>query len=250
MNCPEEKILQDFVDGELSRQDTDKITEHIRGCSSCKDQLGQLFTLQNALSQIVDADPCPSLEDLDSFCNKTCSPQQAEDISGHVELCSRCRSYVWAMGATEDEIAEWQKQEELEYQKSQKKEFGYDSIKEVLTKLLPSKINILEKTWQSAVDMVVDLRDKATDQWPAFGRQSQLAGVLGFDEAYDPQTEAASVILLTVLYISQEISEGRLEANTEDIKAEIIKVAPKFGAGKELVKRLLEFVPPVIISSR
>ena len=113
-----------------------------------------------------------------------------------------------------------------------------------------AKIELLDKAWQSAVAFVIDLKNKAIEDWPSFNQEARLVGVLGFAESYDPQTEAASIILLTTLYISQEISDGKLKPNTQDIEATIKEIAPKFGAGKELIKRLIEFVPPVILSSR
>ncbi len=250
MNCPDKEIMQDFVDGELSDGDVKSIVKHIRLCDVCKAQLQELFTLYNTLNQVVDKDQCPSLDMLETYADNSCQQEQTDKIAEHIDLCNRCNSFVWALQATQEDLADWQKQEEQAFKEFQKKELGYDNIKEVLTKLLPSKIEMLEKSWQSALDLIVDLKNKAIDQWPSFNQDAQLVGVLGFAESYDPQTEAASIILLTTLYISQEISEDRLELNTEAIKDEIIKIAPKFGAGSELQKRLLEFVPPVILKSR
>jgi len=249
MNCPDKETIQDFVDGELLDEEVQSIAKHIRSCDTCKAQLQELFTFYSTLNHVVDKDRCPSLGMLKTFADNSSPQNQTEKIAEHIELCNKCNSLVWALQATQRDLDDWQEQEEAAFEEFQKKELGYDNVKDVLTKLLPSKIEMLEKSWQSALDLIDGLKTKAMDQWPSFGQQVQLVGVLGFEE-YDPQTEAASIILLTILYISQEISEDRLRLDTEAIKDEIIKVSPKFGAGSELQKRLLEFVPPVILKSR
>ena len=62
MNCPDKKAFQDFVDGELSESKVKQIVKHIRSCDTCKTELRELYTLHNALNQVVDKDKCPSLE--------------------------------------------------------------------------------------------------------------------------------------------------------------------------------------------
>jgi len=74
-----------------------------------------------------------------------------------------------------------------------------------------------------------------------------LVGVLGFAETYDPETDAASVIMATTLYVSQLFSDGKIKPHQEDIEVAIKEAATKLGAGKELTKRLIETVPPIIL---
>ena len=94
---------------------------------------------------------------------------------------------------------------------------------------------------------MLEIRDKAIENWPSFNQQTRLAGVLGFADSSDPQTEAASIIMATTLYISQVISDGDIEPSAKDIKVAIKEVAAKLGAGKELQKRLIETVPPLVL---
>jgi len=247
MNCPDKETFQDFVDGELSESKVKQIVKHIRSCDTCKTELRELYTLHSALNQVIDKDKCPSLDELEKYADNSCSADQSTKIAEHIDFCSRCRSCVWALQASEEELANWQTQEELDYKEFEAKELGYDTAKQVLSKLLPGKIDMVDKIRQSALDFVLDIRDKAIENWPSFNQETRLVGVLGFADASDPQTEAASIIMATTLYISQAVSDGDIEPLTKDIEAVVKEVAAKLGAGKELQKRLIEIVPPLVL---
>jgi len=248
MNCPDKEIIQDLVDGELSQDDARPVIEHIQTCKSCKNQLREIFVLHNTLSTIVQQDACPQVETLESYAEKTYPAEKVATVKEHVDLCARCRSYVWAFGASEEEMAQWQAQEEQSYREYLAQSPGYIAAKETLSKLLPAKLELLDKGWQSIVSWVSDLKDKAIESWPSLNQGVQLAGVLGFAETSDPQTEATSIILTTTLYVSEAISDGTIINSQEDIEATVKEVAAKLGAGKELQKRLLETVPTVVLN--
>jgi hypothetical protein len=247
MNCPSKEAMQDFIDCELSEVDIQKIAGHIRSCGSCKTELQEILSLQKILNQVVCEDKCPSYDLLESYSNNTCQSSRISEIKEHIDLCSRCRFYVWALQASEADLADWQRQDELAYSEFKAKDLGYDAAKETLSKLLPAKMDLFEKAWQSVLALVLDLKDKAMESWPSFDQRAQLVGVLGFAETYDPETDAASVIMATTLYVSQLVSDGQVKPHQEDIEAAIEEVATKLGAGKELNKRLIETVPPIIL---
>lgn len=249
MDCPSKETIQNFIDCELTDSESCIIREHVRTCDSCKAELDELFALQKAFNRIIDKDVCPSLDILESYAKNTCPIEQAAQISGHIDRCGQCKSYAWAFGASKQELAAWQEQEEQAHREFVAGDLGYNAAKEMLAKLLPQKIELLDKIWQSALDFVLELRDKAIESWPSFTGQAQLVGVLGFDES-DPQTDAASVIMMTTLYISQEIADGKLKPTQQDVEAAIKTIAPKFGAGKELQKRLIEYIPTVVLKCR
>ena len=248
MNCPDKKIFQDFIDGELPESKVKQIVKHIRSCDTCKLYLRELYTLCNTLNQVVDKDKCPSLEALEKHADNSYSDEQVSKIAEHIDFCSRCRSYVWAFHASEEELANWQTQEELAYNEFEAKELGYDAAKETLGRLLPGKIDLVDKIWQSALSFVLDLKDKAIENWPSFNHETRLVGVLGFADTADPETDAASIIMATTLYVSQAVSDGDIEPSAKDIEAAIKEVSTKLGAGKELQKRLIEMVPPLILN--
>lgn len=247
MDCPDKEVIQDFVDGDLSESTVKQLMTHIRSCDACKTELRQLYTLHSALNRIVDKDKCPLLDELEKYADKSCSDEQTGKITEHIDFCSRCRSYVWAFQASEEELADWQAQEELDFKEFEAKELGYNTAKETLQKLLPNKIDLLEKGWGSILSLVLDLKDRAMESWPSFDQRAQLVGVLGFAETYDPETDAASVIMATTLYVSQLVSDGQVKPYKKDIEVAIEEVATKLGAGKELRKRLIETVPPIIL---
>lgn len=244
MNCPDKETMQDFIDNELPESESQPIIEHIRSCETCKTELREIITVQNVLSHIVAEDKCPSLDALEAYAR---AAEKSASITEHIEFCHRCRTYAWALGASEQELAAWQKKEEQELSEFTAKDLGFNTAKETLEKLLPAKTDMLEKAWQSVLDFVLDLKDKAIDSWPSFDQRTQLVGVLGFAETSDPETDAASVIMATTLYVSQLVSDGDIKPSIEKIEAAIKDVATKLGAGKELQKRLIETVPPIIL---
>ena len=247
MNCPNKETMQDFIDGELPEVKSQQIAEHIRSCDTCKTELQEILSLQNILNEVVSEDKCPSYDFLEDYSNGTCDSSKVTETREHIDLCSRCRFYVWMLQASEAELADWQVQEKKAYREFCEKDLGFAAVKNTLQKLLPSKVNLLEKGWESILSLVLDLKDKAMESWPSFNQRAQLVGVLGFSEAYDPQTEAALVIMATTLYVSQLVSDGQIKPKQEEIEVAIQETATKLGAGKELRKRLLETVPSIII---
>jgi len=248
MNCPSKEIMQDFIDGELPRAEIQTIAGHIRSCETCKKEFQEILSLHNVLNQVVSEDKCPSYDELENYVNNTLENNKIGEIKEHIDLCGRCRSYVWLLGASEEDLVNWQAQDEIAYKEFCEKDLGFAAVKNTLQKLLPAKSDLLEKGWESILSFVLDLKDKAMENWPSFNQQSQLVGVLGFDETYDPETDAASVIMVTTLYVSQLVSDGQVKPHQEDIEAAVKETAAKLGAGKELCKRLIETVPPIILN--
>lgn len=246
MDCPGKEIMQDFIDGELPETEIQTIAGHIRSCGTCKTEFQVILSLQNVLNQVVSEDKCPSYDFLESYANNTCESSKIE-IKEHIDLCSRCRFYVWALRASEANLADWQTQDEEAYKEFCARDLGFNTVKETLQKLLPAKIDLLEKGWESILSFVLNLKDKAMESWPSFDQRAQLVGVLGFTETSDPETDAASVIMTTTLYVSQLVSDGQIKPDLEEIEAAIKETAIKLGAGKELRKRLIETVPPLIL---
>ena len=250
MDCPSKEILQDFMDGDLPEAKSRPIIEHIRSCDTCKTELREVFSLYRVLNQVVDKDKCPSLETLESYADNTCASEEIGKIKEHIDSCGRCRSYVWAFQASEEELADWQKQDDLAYQEFEAQNLGYDSAKETLQQLLPGKMELLDKAWQSVRAFVQDLKDKAIESWPSFDRGPRLVEALGFAEPYDPETDTAFIILVTSLYISQAVSDGRVQPSSKEMEPAIKEVSEKLGAGKELQKRLIKIVPPLVLKFR
>jgi len=248
MNCPDKEILQDLVDGQLSQDKARPVIEHIQSCPSCRNELREILVLYNALNRVVQDDTCPSVETLEQYAKNTCSEETIDTIKDHVDLCIRCRSYVWAVKASAEEIAQWQANEERSYREYLAQSPGYIAAKEILQKLLPAKLELLDRGWQSVSSWMSDLKDKAIENWPSLAQRPQLAGVLGFAEDSEPQTEAAYTILMATLYVSDAITDGTIACSQKDIEATIMKVAAKLGAGRELQKRLLETVPAVVLN--
>lgn len=250
MDCPNKNTIQDFVDGELSEEQFQPLIDHVRSCEVCKTELRELMSLHHILNQAVSADECPSLDTLESYA--ACGQAEEKDsaITEHMEFCDSCRSYAWAFSASPEDLANWQAQQQRAFDEFQAKEFGYDVAQAALQTLMPAKIELLERMWQSTLAFIQDLKEKAIESWPTFGAGAHLVGALGFAEDYDPENDAASVILVTTLYVSQEVNDGQVPPCQKDIEAAVKQVAAKLGAGKELQKRLLATVPPLVLKFR
>lgn len=247
MDCLDKETLQDLVDGELQKSKIPQVIEHVRSCDKCKTEFREILSLYDALSEAVAEVSCPSRDTLKRYAQKALSTEEMDKIKEHIEFCNRCESYLWLFKASEAELADWEANEKLSYQKFRAKNLGYDAAKESLKKLLPSKTKLFDRIWGSVLNLVLDLKDKATDQWPAFKSPGQLVGALGFSEASDPESTATSIILATTLLVAQKISDGETKAVSEDIEAAVLDAAKRFGAGKELQKRLIETVPEILL---
>ena len=237
--------MQDFVDGELEDVRSEEIVEHVRFCKVCQMELRDLLALYVALHQVVDADPCQSVDVLKDYVNGKCSGESADTIKRHIEFCSRCSLYVWSLRASEEELAEWQAKKEQEYSEDEAQELGRDRARKVLLKLLPGKADQIDSLWQSVLMFVSEMKDKAAESWQGLEAGMQLAGGLGFTESYDPETEAAYIIMITTLYVSLVASSAR----REDLEAATRRVAAKLGAGRELQKRLVDVLPFLVLMS-
>ena len=169
MDCPDKQLLQDLIDNELDKINASEVIAHIRSCCKCKDLFRQILSVYNGLSEAVDESPCPSRDILEKYARKELTKNEAARIKEHVDFCSRCDSYVWLFSASKTELADWQAKENLAYQKFRSRNLGYDAAKETLRNLLPAKIEMLDKVWGSILSLVLDLKEKATEQWPSFG---------------------------------------------------------------------------------
>ena len=250
MDCPSKEVLLDFIDGELPEEQSHQISEHIGSCDSCKTELRELLALFSVLNNTIDNDKCLALDKLQNYAEGTCGLEDKEHIAKHVEFCNRCRSYVWSFQASEQELADWQKREEAEYRKFAAENSASDLARATLEKLLPARVELFDKAWQSVLDFVDDLKGKAIENWPSFNQETRLVGVLGFADASDPETDAASIIVATTLYVAQAVSDEEIESSAEGIEAATREVAIKLGAGKELQKRLAEIIPPLVLESQ
>lgn len=249
MHCPDKETLQDLVDGELQKSKVPQVIEHIRLCDKCKTEFREILSLYNALSKAVAKDVCPSIDALKNYAQKALPTEEMDKVKEHIEFCNRCESYLWLFRASEAELAEWQANEKLSYQKFRARSLGYDAAKESLKKLLPGKVELFDRIWESVLNLVVDLKNKTAEQWPTFKSPGQLMGVLGFSETSDPESNATSIILATTLFVAQEIADGEVNTTLEDIRAAVLDAAQRFGAGKELQARLSETVPELIMKS-
>ena len=249
MDCPSKENMQGFIDGELAEEQSLSIIKHIRSCDTCKTELREILALCRILDLAVSADRCPSLDALENYaaCTET---EKDTAITEHIEFCHSCRSYVWAFSASDQELADWQKQEALAYDEFKAKELGYNPAREALQKLMPTKIELLDKLWQATLTFVLGLKDMAMSSWPSFNTGTHLVGALGFAEEYDPENDAASVILATTVYISQAVNEGQLKPCQPDLETAVRDIGARFGAGRELQRKLVQTIPPLVLRLR
>jgi hypothetical protein len=249
MNCPDKQILQDLVDDELDNNKAAQVTKHIRSCNKCKREFGEILHIYRGLREVVGEAECPSKDTLEKYAKNALSKAVMNDIKEHLELCVSCSSFIHLLTASEAELARWQAEEERSYQEFRDKYLGYEASKQALGKLLPKKLEVFDKIWNSVLKLALDLRTKAVEQWPTFVAPEQLAGALGFSDASDPETSASSIILVTTLLVAQQIADGELEKTSKEIERAVQIAANRLGAGKELQKKLIETVPEILLNS-
>ncbi len=250
MSCPGKEVLQDYIDGDLPEDKKRTIDQHLESCDRCQTEMKKIVSLLGILGQVAEKDACPSPDELEQYVNNPADGKETDRIREHIELCAHCKTHVWALRASPEELQAWQNGEQEAYRQYEAQQLGFHTAQEVLRQLLPEKVQILEKAWQSVLDFMRDLPAKTLEALPSFDKRAQLVGALGFAEAYDPETDAACTILITTLYVSQLLSDGKIQLSPEEIAATVEEAATKLGAGKELRKRLVEIVPTFIMQSR
>lgn len=246
MDCLSEEILQDLIDGELRGSAATQAIEHIRSCDRCRKEFTEILALCEGLGQVVAEDPCPSKATLQAYIKDELSGEAMAIVRSHMESCSECRSYVWLLTASESELAKWHAEEERAHREYEAKSMGRNAARETLANLLPVGLEIVDRLWDSVCTLVQDLRNRPTGRWPQFKTSDQLTGALGFAGPADPEKTATAVILLSTLFVGERISGGEIGTSMDEIAAAVREAAQAFGAGKELHKRLIETVPPIL----
>jgi len=246
MDCLSEEVLQDLIDGELSDSTAAQAIRHIRSCDRCRQELTELLTLYEGLGQVMAEDTCPSRTTLLAYTQEVLSGEMMATVKKHLEFCSECRSYIWLLTASESELATWQAQEERDHRQYGDMLTGREAAREALAGLLPVGLEFLDRLWGSARALVQDLRTRPVGQWPQFGTSGQVTGALGFAGPADPERTATAIILLSTLFVGERISSGEIGTSMDEIAAAVREASQAFAAGKELQKRLIETIPPIL----
>jgi len=246
MDCLSEELLQDLVDGELRDSAATQAIEHIRSCDRCRKEFAEILSLYEGLRSVVAKDACPSKTTLEAYARDALSRETMATVKKHMAFCSECRSYVWLLTASESELAKWRAEEEHAHRQYEATSLGREAAREALAILLPVGLEILDRMWDSACTLVLNLRAKAAEPWPPFGTSGQLTGALGFAGLTDPEGTATAVILISTLFVAERIAGDEIGTSMQEIAAAVHEAARTFGAGKELQKRLVETVPPIL----
>ena len=247
MDCLRIEVLHDLVDGELGESEAAQAIAHIKSCRKCGQEFAEILAIYEGLRAVVAEDVCPPRTTLEAYADDTLAADTKAAVKQHIEFCSACRYHVWLCTASESELAQCQAEEEQAHRQYEAQTLGREAAREALANLLPVGLEFWDRMWDSARQLVLDLRAKAPEQWPTFGTPGQLAGAIGFAGDSDPETTATSIILVTTLLVAQRIVEGEIEAKTDPIGAAVREAAQALGAGKELRKRLVETVPPILL---
>ena len=247
MACIQKEVLENLVDGELGDREAAQAVAHIRSCDRCRREFSEILALNEGLHAAVAQDACPPNTTLKEYTENALPAERMAAIRKHVEFCNACRTTIWLLTAPEAEVAQWQAQEERAYHQERARTVGYEAAREALASLLPVALEFLDRAVDSAWRLAVDLKTKTAAQWPKFGTPGQLAGALGFAGTPDAETTATSVILITALFVAQRITDGDVEATPQAVEAAVREAARAFGAGKELHRRLVETIPPLLL---
>ena len=161
MHCPDKEVLQDLVDGDLPKEKISEVMEHIKSCNGCKKEVQQMLKLCEALGQVVSEDLCPSIEILEGYARNPLVVKDADKIKEHIEFCERCQSYVRLFQASPAELAQWEVEEQLEFQKYEAQRIAHEHevAKSTQGKLLPAKSEFFTKVWESVLTLMKEKLD-------------------------------------------------------------------------------------------
>jgi len=243
MDCLSEEMLQDLVDGELPDSAAAEVVAHIRSCDRCRREFTEILALYEGLRLTVAKDACPSQTTLKAYSQEALAAETMATVRKHLEFCSECRSYVWLLTASEPELANWQTQEEQAHRQYEATSVGRDAAREALASVLPAGLELLDRLWDCACAFSRDLRAQT---WPPLVTSAQLTGALGFAGSTVPEQTATAIILVSILYVTDQIAAKEISTSHEELAPAVRAAARTFGAGKELQKRLVEAVPPIL----
>jgi len=246
MDCLSEEVLQDLVDGVLTDSAAAQAIKHIRSCDRCRQEFAEILALYEGVRVVVAADACPPKATLAAYTQNALPHEAMATVRKHMEFCSECHSHVWLLTASESELAKWQAEEERAHREYEARSVGRDAAREALSSLLPVGLEFLDRLWDSACALVLNLRAKRQEQWPRVGSAEQLTGALGFAGPVDPEATATAIILISTLFVAERIAGDEIGTSGEEIAAAVREAARAFGAGKELEQRLAETLPAIL----
>jgi hypothetical protein len=250
MNCIDDEIIQQLLDGELSEAQKQTIMRHIKTCDACKASLREAIELHRSLDAVISQIPCPSEQMLEAFAAKTLDALGQSQISQHIVLCPRCDYYVRLCQMSAEEVLAAEEKEKAFFRIALAEDQARSVAKATIEKLMPKEVanTIFSGLWDCAVDAFEKMCDKGLDKLPRLSGSGELAGALGFSGAVDPQWLASAIITLTTLATIHQAAMLNVSNNRDRIKGLASSFAEQLGAGKELKARILQTLPALVVS--
>jgi len=93
MSCFKERILYEFVENNLVKQEKEKIEDHLKECNACKEKVEELSAFERDLNVFWREfrKKCPAPEDMYAYGLGRLNKNEIERISKHLQLCHICK---------------------------------------------------------------------------------------------------------------------------------------------------------------
>jgi anti-sigma factor RsiW len=248
MDCINDEIIQQLLDGELSDAQKQTIMVHVKTCKTCKARLQQAIELQRDLSAVISDETCPSDKQLEAFAANKLEASEKAQVEEHILLCPRCDDYVELCQMSREELLAAEETQKAFFRRALAEDRARSVVKAVIKKLMPKESldAVFGQLWDRAVDAFEKICDKGLEKLPQLGTGGELAGALGFSGAADPQMFASAIITLTTLATVYKADLLNESGNRNKIKELAGSFAEQLGAGKELKTRLMQTLPVMV----
>jgi hypothetical protein len=93
MECPEENILFELINGELEENNEQPLIDHIGQCKDCQRKIKLLIDFDAMLDKIENnaSHECPDASLLNMYESKELDGKQRDKIAKHIDECLSCQ---------------------------------------------------------------------------------------------------------------------------------------------------------------
>lgn len=93
MKCIDEKTMHLLLDGELGKEETDRVQKHLGECKECAAKFKAVRGLVGRIDRfwdIFEKTYCPNLKMLERYSSGRSSPDEKVEIEKHLKMCTIC----------------------------------------------------------------------------------------------------------------------------------------------------------------
>ena len=234
MQCPKDDTLDDLVSGEIEGSARETLIAHVHQCASCKSHIKELLIIYRGLAAKVQAEPCPPDKVLEAYATHQLPGSEMEQVRKHAEECLQCHAYLEIVGPAARAAATGVDLDRILYEQSNPHILARRASERVVESLMPGRQELFSTLW----GFITRLFDTQTGSPKLTINAEAIAGVLPFSGPPDPDVTSGAIIVTTALMISQQITEGTLAGERDEIETAVARVAQELGAGRPFAQAI------------